>query len=255
MTAIQAGGTGRFDLGRVMERTFTVIGRNFVTFVLAALVLTGIPSLITVIGQGGLPLPSSPRGWVIMGTGWLLSLFGAYLLQAAIVHVTVNALNNRTVTLRAAMGIAVGKMLPLLAMAVLTFLATTLGMVLLIVPGFIVAVMLCVAAPVLVMEKMSIFQSLGRSRELTKEFRWPIFGLFVIYMIVATAISGTVTGVSVATGGTMDGAANPVVTMIFTPLIAVVQSIIGSAGISALYYELRTAKEGVGTDELAELFD
>lgn len=255
MTADVARGTWRFDLGRVMERTFTVIGRNFVTFALAAIVLTGVPSLITVIGQGGTPFPTSQRGWVIMGTGWLLSLLGAYLLQAAIVHVTVNALNKRAVSLRAALGIAVGKLLPLLGLALLMFLATMLGMVFLIVPGIIVAVVFCVVAPVLVMENRSIFQSFGRSRELTAGFRWPIFGLFVIYMIVATVISGTVTGITVATGGAMDGTGSPVVTMIFTPLIAVVQSIIGSAGIAALYYELRTAKEGVGIDELAELFD
>ncbi|MBB5745799.1 hypothetical protein [Brevundimonas variabilis] len=255
MTAIETSGTGRFDLGRVMERTFTVIGRNIVTFLLAAVILTGIPSVITVIGQGGMPFPTSRQGWLILATGWFLSLLGAYLLQAAIVHVTVNALNNRTVTLRTALGIAIGKMLPLLGLGLLVFLATMLGMVLLIIPGIIVAVMLCVAGPVLVMEKRSILESFGRSRALTKGFRWPIFGLFVIYMVVATAISGTVTGVSVATGGAMDGSANPVVTLIFTPLIAVVQAIIGSAGIAALYYELRTAKEGVGTDELAELFD
>ena len=255
MTSIEVAGTGRFDLGRVMERTFTVIGGNFVAFALAAIILAGIPSLVTVVGQGGMPLPTSPRGWIITGTGWLLSLFGGYLLQAAIVYLTVNALSGRTVTLIEALGAAIGKMLPLLGLAVLIFLGTMLGMVLLVIPGIIVAVIFCVAAPVLVMEKTPVFASLGRSRELTKGFRWPVFGLFVIYMIVATVISGTVTGISVATGGAMNGTGNPVVTMIFTPLIAIIQSIIGSAGIAALYYELRTAKEGVGTDELAGFFD
>lgn len=255
MTAIGAGGTGRFDLGRVMERTFTVIGRNFATFLLAAIVLVGIPSIITVIGQGGTPFPQTLRGWGVMLTGWLLSLIGTYLLQAAIVHVTVNSLNNRPVGLRAALGRAGGRLLPILGLSVLIFLATIVGTMLLIVPGVIIAILWCVAVPALVVERRSILSSLQRSRDLTRGFRWPIFGLFVIYMIVATVISGTVTGISVATGGTLEGTPNILVSLVFTPLISIVQGIVGSAGIAAVYHELRTAREGVGADELAAVFD
>lgn len=255
MTAIDSGSAGRFDLGRVMERTFSVIGKNFATFLLAAIILVGIPSVITVMGQGGNPLPQSPAGWVVTVTGWFLSLVGSYLLQATIVYVAVTSLNKRTASLRMALGTAVKRVLPIVGMALLILLATVLATALLIVPGVIVAILWCVAAPALIVEKRSIFSSLQRSRDLTRGFRWPIFGLFVIYIIVSWVITATFTGVSMATGGGLNGSINLIVALIFTPLISIVQGIIGSSGVAAIYYELRTAKEGVGADELAAVFD
>jgi len=255
MSAIETGRTGRFDLGRVMERTFTVIGKNFATFLLAALVLAGIPSALVVMGQAGNPFPTSPTGWGLLIVGWALSLIGTYVLQAAIVVGSVNTLNGRPVRLGNIMEVGIRNFLPLLGLAIVMSVGIGLGMILLIVPGMILAVLWCVAAPSLVAEKRGIFESLQRSRELTKGYRWPIFGLIVIYFIVYMVIAGTVSGVSVATGGNLDGTGNLVVTLIATPLIAVAQALIGSTGVAAIYYELRTAKEGVGADELAAVFD
>ncbi len=238
-----------------MERTFTVSGKNFATFVLAALLLAGIPSALVVLGQAGNPLPTSPTGWGLLLFGWALSLVGTYVLQAAIVVGAVNSLNGRPVRLANMMEVGIRNFLPLLGLAIVMSVGIGLGMILLFVPGMILAVIWCVAAPSLVAEKRGIFESLQRSRELTKGYRWPIFGLIVIYFIVYMVIAGTVSGVSVATGGNLDGTGNMAVTLIATPLIAVIQAIIGSSGVAAIYYELRTAKEGVGADELAAVFD
>lgn len=255
MTTTDMGRTGRFDLGRVMERTFTVIGKNFATFLLAALALAGIPSALVVMGQAGNPLPTSPTGWGLALFGWVLSFVGTYVLQAAIVVGSVNSLNGRPVRLGNMLEVGLRNFLPLLGLAIVMGAAMGLGMILLLVPGIILAVLWCVAAPSLVAEKRGIFESLQRSRELTRGHRWPIFGLIVIYFIVYMVIAGTVSGVSVATGGNLDGTGNLVVTLIATPLIAVAQALIGSSGVAAIYYELRTAKEGVGADELAAVFD
>ena len=39
------------------------------------------------------------------------------------------------------------------------------------------------------------------------------------------------------------------------PLVNIVSTVIASAGVASLYYELRTAKEGVGAEDLASVFD
>src|SRR5258705_7268078 len=44
--------------------------------------------------------------------------------------------------------------------------------------------MLYVAVPACVIEKRRAFASMGRSRALTRGYRWPIFGLFLILRIV-----------------------------------------------------------------------
>jgi hypothetical protein len=38
--------TGALDIGRVIQELFAVLGRNFTTFGLLALILTGIPAVV-----------------------------------------------------------------------------------------------------------------------------------------------------------------------------------------------------------------
>ncbi len=44
--------------------------------------------------------------------------------------------------------------------------------------------MLYVAVPVCVIEKQGVIASLSRSRALTKGYRWQIFGLFLLVMVI-----------------------------------------------------------------------
>ncbi len=255
MTTIDSG-TSSFDLGRVIQRTFQVIGRNFATFGIAAVILAGIPAFISAFGQGSALTNGEPGALAAILIGGALSLVGTYVLQAAIVYGTVNTFNGRTVSLGAAMGVGFRHFLPLLGLAILVGLCIGLGTILLIVPGLIIAVLWCVAAPALVVEKRSIFSSLQRSRDLTRGYRWPIFGLIVIYFIVYMIIFSAIGALGVATGGTfVDGSGVLAFNLIVTPLSTIVVSIIGSAGVAAIYYELRTAKEGVGAEQMASVFD
>lgn len=255
MTAIDSR-TSSFDLGRVIQRTFEVIGKNFAAFTIAAVVLAGIPAFISAFGQGTALTTGSFAGLTAIFVGGALSLVGTYVLQAAIVYGTVNTFNGRKVTLGAAMGVGFKNFLPLLGLAIIFSLAVGLGMVLLIVPGLILAVLWSVAAPALVVEKRSIFNSLQRSRDLTRGYRWQIFGLIVIYFIVYMVIFTAIGGIGAATGGTFtDGSGVMAVNLILTPLSTIVVSVIGSAGVAAIYYELRTAKEGVGAEQMASVFD
>ena len=43
-----------FDIVRVISQTVAVLGRNFVSFGLLALVLVGLPTLVALLAQGGL---------------------------------------------------------------------------------------------------------------------------------------------------------------------------------------------------------
>ena len=45
--ASAAAPISRFDLGRVVERTFSSISRNFPVFLLLTLLLAGVPALLT----------------------------------------------------------------------------------------------------------------------------------------------------------------------------------------------------------------
>lgn len=247
---------GRFDLGRVIQRTFTSIGQNAAIFFGASVVLIGIPSTISVLGQGSLMMEDSLSGLGFFLLGTVLYFIGFFLLQGMVVKAAVNGFNGTKTEFGDAFSAGVQMLLPLLGLAIVASLGTTLGYILLIVPGLILSVLWSVAAPAVVAEKRGVFESLQRSRDLTRGHRWSVFGLLVIYVVLAWIIGLAMGGLSLATGGSLIGdSPNLAVTLISGPLVNIVTGVVASAGVASLYYELRVAKEGVGSDELASIFD
>jgi len=122
-----------------------------------------------------------------------------------------------------------------------------LGMILLIVPGIILMLMWYVALPACVVEGLGPVGSLMRSAELTKGHRWQILGLIIVVAIVG----GIIVGIAGATGVTLGGVAVAIIQYL-------VQSIVGVYGavlIVVLYRDLRVAKDGIGTEQIAAVFD
>ncbi|HYE42938.1 MAG TPA: hypothetical protein VEA15_06035, partial [Caulobacteraceae bacterium] len=83
----------RFDMGRVVDRTFGVLGAHLGPFLLMGLILVAVPSALAswvslpYIGEDG--AIATTRGWLILGVGILVSVVCSYLMQAAVVHASV----------------------------------------------------------------------------------------------------------------------------------------------------------------------
>lgn len=250
--------SGYFDLGRVIQRTFAAISRNAGVFLGAAVVLVGLPNVVLAFGQQSLMTAPDAfgNGFLLMMVGWVLNLVGVFLLQGMVVKAAVNGFNGKPTSFGQAFDVGVKMFLPLLGLAIVAGLATGLGYILLLVPGLILSVLWSVAAPAVVVEKRGVFESLQRSRDLTRGHRWSVFGLLVLYAVASWLIGMLIGGLSVATGGSfMAGTPNIWVTLLAGPVVSVLSSVIASAGVAALYYELRTAKEGAGPEVLASVFD
>jgi hypothetical protein len=257
MTAIASEGP-RFDIGRVVNRTFGAIGRNFASFGLLALVFAAVPGALIQWSElrviaGGVNF-DGPTMALLSGAG-LLAFFGAFILQAALVHGTVADLNGRRASIGEMLATGLRYFLPLLAIAILMSIALCFGIILLVVPGVLMALAWCVVVPAEVVERSGVFGAFGRSAELTRNHRGSIFGLFAIYMI-ACLIVGMVIGAILGVTGLASGVR--VVSLpqaIIMGLVQGVQTLVGSAGAASIYYELRSAKEGVGPEHLASVFD
>jgi hypothetical protein len=262
------GTSRRFEIGKVISGTFSVIGRNFIPFALLAFILGGLPNLLVGVGQLwllGPYQPFSPR--MIGGTfgGGLIMLIAAFVLQAAIVHATVADLNGRRVVIGESLSVGLRNCLPLIGLAILMGLGLAIGFTLLIVPGIMLAVAWSVAVPAKVVEKLGVLQAFGRSRDLTRGRRWAIFGLFVIYVIAAWIVEAAimagfapfVLSKGLPTPATMGGFTNSinVIQLVASPLIATVSTLVSTTGGAVLYSELRGAREGVGPEALASVFD
>lgn len=251
--------SGKLDIRRVIKETFDVIGRNLVTFLTLAVLLAGVPTAIVNASQGDPthvtnPALSGVRIWGAVGGGLLIGVFGM-ILQSTIVYATVSDLNGRRPSVTDSLSVGLRVVLPVLLIGILFALAYMGGLVLLIVPGIMIAVAWCVAVPAYVIERPPLTQSFGRSAALTRGNRWRIFGMFCLFglaFIVICMIVGVIT--SVTTIFTIAGLSF-LTGVILAPLINVLSGLLGAVGMAVLYVELRRLKDGIGPEGLTENFD
>jgi len=255
-----------FDMGRVVTRTFSVIGHNVAAFGLLSLVVA-IPLIVVNLGMSGFSAGlfrggqfnlTSDGFYVITQIIYFLSLS---VMQAAIVHATVLYLNGRKSRPMDSLFIGLAALLQLILITLLVLLGITVGIVLLVIPGLILMVMWSVAVPACIVDRTGVTGSLSRSRELTRGHRWAIFGLLVAFTILIIVISVSLAALvgSVAIPISPEDKAavyNPSFAQAaYAVITAIISSVIGSALTASIYYELRVLKDGIGPEALAAVFD
>ena len=260
----------RFDLGRVAQRTFASIGRNFGVFALLALLLSGIPALLTGLllslaggghaGQstGGVTDPTTLAviGVSVIGFVYLVGAIASFILQAAIIYGTIADLNGRRAQFGECLSMGLRNWFWLFLLAIVLIIAEAFGYILFIVPGLMLAVAWMVAVPAQVVEHTGVFGALSRSAELTRGHRWAIFGLLVIYFIASLVLQGSIIGIIAALAISLSPNMSQTATqLVAQPLLNVTTSLIGAAGVASIYYELRSSREGIGPEALAAVFD
>ncbi|HZC17136.1 MAG TPA: hypothetical protein VE309_10275 [Caulobacteraceae bacterium] len=259
----------RFDLGRVVERTFASIGRNFAVFLLLALLLAGLPALLTgalltfAASGGNTPALDGGDSARFVATGgsaggvvYIVGAVASFILQAAIVYGTIADLNGRRAEFVECLSTGLRNWFWLFLLAIAVTVAEVFGYLFFIVPGLMMTVAWMVAVPVQVVERTGVFGAIGRSAELTRGRRWPIFGLLVIYIIAAGVIQVAVTAIATVLAASLSPSTTQAATQVLAqPLLNVITGLIGAAGVASIYYELRSTREGIGPEALAAVFD
>ena len=254
--------TRKLDLGRVFKDTGGVVQRQApllfgLTFVLYLLptVVTGLfaQSLLKTTASddatAALAIFSSPIYWTLLLVGMLLGT----LVYGCVIWISLGDLEGRAVTPQEALQVGLKRCLPLLAASLLFGMGVGLGMVLLLVPGIILAVMWAVLIPVLV-ENRGVFAAFGRSRALTRGNRWRIFGLFLIAVIAAGFVQAVLTGL-VGGDATVEKVNGPSVmlSVAVLGLYGWLIMVLFTVGLAALYVQLRELKGG-GGESVAQVF-
>ena len=254
------------DIGRVIQETFSVLGRHFVTFLILALILVGIPravigliqaaalrSALSTLNSGGFSFGGPVFYWGLLGA--LVAVVTGAILQASIISGAASDLNGRPVSVSDSLRIGLRAFLPLIGLSILLGIAVWIGLILLIVPGVLMALAWCVAVPAYVIEQPGVFASFERSAELTRGNRLRIFGLACIFL-VAAIIVGIVVG---ALGGILSFASGGlfvyVNAAIISPVISALVAALGATMSAVLYVELRRVREGAGPSALSAVFD
>jgi len=231
-----------FNMGDVLVRSWQVLTRNLLTFLLLCS-LAELPSLI-------ISLAMHPKigqlSWTQAFAG-ILKFILQSLAQAMVVYAAFQDLRGRKVSASESLSHGLSQLLSVIGLSILVGLAVGLGMILLLIPGLIALTAFSVALPACVVERDGPSSSMSRSRLLTSGHRWPIFwvalAMAVISYIVTFLIMTALTSTNYVT--------TTVVTWVWTTLLLSFQSVYAAI----LYHDLRAVTEGVGIEEIAAVFD
>jgi hypothetical protein len=256
-----------FQMGRVVNRAFWMLGRNLPIFLgLAALFL--VPDLIVTLYNGRTSAVTlmlirafptiGPRNlaFLVAQSGSLLESLSTGLLQAALTQGVLSEMRGERPTFSMCVITPFRSFGPLIAIGFLYYVGVIGGIALLLIPGIIASTAWILAVPVRVSEHTKILESFERSLFLTRGYRLPIAGWVLIYLLaalLAELIFRIGFRVSLFSAGTVLYG-NPVY-LILRWLFQIIMVTIGSMGVASLYYELRLVKEGSASSQLASAFD
>jgi uncharacterized membrane protein len=251
--------TDGFRLGAVISAGFRVWLRNLAPFlfitllVFSPLLLWGV---LTVQGEPPIDVRVAALERFSSWSQVLVPLLDI-VLSAALVYGVVMELSGQHASFARCLGTGLACFFPVVGVALLTMLAVIGGLILLIVPGFIILCALYVTTQVAVIERPGVFGALARSRELTAGHRWELFAI-VIGFIALTFVLTKLIEVSMVDVETLteDNFHEVVRRVMYVDLArTVVTASLSSVMASAAYYYLRREKEGTSAGELARVFE
>ena len=221
----------KLDTARVFERIFSFYGSQFTLLIPAALVL-----FVPVALVNGLLLADGGALPVLLTAA--IGAIATFWYQGMVVEATRDILDGRRDhTVGSLFSSAAPFIVPLLAVGLLAGIAIAIGLVLLIVPGLILLTIWAVIVPAIVIERIGVFDSFGRSRELVRGSGWQVFGVILVLFLLNFVLTALVNAIA---GGASDESfagyaiADLIVRVLVVPLSALAATV--------MYVELRRLK-------------
>lgn len=272
-----------FRVGRALSRSFSIYFRNIVPFGLLVLVILA-PTYVYQILVGPdefAAAPGTKEYWSQLGVEpfviYIANVMLGNLASVGLVYGTIQNLKGENAGFGECFAKGISLILPVLGVAfvyllvlALTILVTAvpggivigllvyatgttviyfLGVPVILAPIIYVVVMFCVTIPVAVIERAGV-GSLKRSAALTKGNRWRLFALLTLFFTIAFAA-----GMSLYLLGLTKESANFTGKMVTQWGLSGVISAFSAVMVAVVYHDLRVAKEGVDSNQIAAVFD
>jgi hypothetical protein len=250
----------KLDIGRVIQTTLAIVGRNFglLAGLSGLMIVAPYAVVLAVTIPFTVSLATAPfQAWAsifpLMGGLALVFAVVWAAFQAAAMQVAITDLNGGRPDFASSLSVGVRNALPVIAVVILAMLAVGAGFVFFIVPGVMIATAFILAVPARLIEKVGVFEAFSRSRALTRNNRWRIFGLMFVYTITIWVLELVIASLTGGFASTNFGLI--VVRSLMNIAVSFIGGIVTTTGIATLYFELRRIKDGVGASELAAVFD
>lgn len=250
-------------VGAIVSESFSILGKNFISVVLLALLPTVVGTLISgaLLGWGVLLGTEAPQvesvAQILVPTllSMIVQIVVYGLTTALLIQLAYDSKLDRPLRISSYIGPALASILPIAILGLISGILMAIGFVALVIPGLWIYAVFSVMAPAIVIEKAG-FGGLGRSAALTKEYRWPILGALIVILIINILIgfvSQLIVGMVTASIGS--GMSGVVAFILVQSLITSVSFGLGSITIALIYARLREIKEGASVRDISAVFD
>lgn len=260
----QPAGKAPLGIGDILSSTFSLYFSRFPYFFGTYFIPYLSVQLVAIaFGYTGGTINEGAELGVAIVIG-ILSFIVFFGIQAVQVRSAITLKLGQGVQFGPAVQAALAGLIPIILLGILAGIAMGVGFIFLVVPGLYLAAMFYVYTPAIVFERKG-FGALGRSIDLTNEYRWPIVGVIVIFAVLfigaGLVIGAASLGLLAATGGfeaLASGDMGIAAIAGYTLLDAVANSIatpIGMIAAGLVFARLKEIKEGGSTDELLKVFE
>ncbi len=257
MVALSAS-TPKFDMGRVVRQTFSLIGQNWVLFGLLAILLMVAPQTIWAVALRltGHGFPAGLSGYQstwFWATALINQATDAALLSGQI-FAAMATIGGQRLTLGNCLRAAI-RFFPSVFLIQLGFaVALVVGLACFVVPGVMIGLSWMMAVPAEIGEQTGIVGSFRRSADLTARRRNELLALTAAFLLLSIILAlGQGAAGWLIISARMSWAIWPVFAL--RPVLNGLLRTVAAVGLTAIYFELRLLKEGVGPGQLATVFD
>lgn len=162
MTSTTLARREKFDIGRVFNNTFAVIGRNIALCIGLAAVFSGLPNLVSQLARPAAPAVGDPASLAVATANYTFGYFVGFavfgilyvglslLLQSSLVRAAIEDLNGKRPSFGDCIRVAIRNLLPTLGIGLLVGLGVGVASIALVVPGIILWLGWSVSIPVLI---------------------------------------------------------------------------------------------------------
>jgi hypothetical protein len=242
-------------IGAIFARAFAALGSHWPVLIVGALILVALPtvllslSLVSSIG-GGLFSAGYLASLVVVGAiDGVRALYVSWVALVVLEH--AGGISRSNLYGGSLMDVA-QQAGPIFFCGVIAYVAVTIGVILLVIPGVIASLALSVIVQTSAVEKLGPQRALDRSLALTKGRRFAILGLLLLiyipYIVVYFLAAEIITGWAPIT----QVARVPIVVHVVAPIASALLACVSASVSAFLYFDLSGWKD---SDAAAEVFD